>query len=149
MRSELSDGIRDTQKEYRRLVHKFYKVHPPFGTGDMKRDLLEYRQLIVRGLAAEDVVLFSLSKTQNLSTLDDGDKCLLDTWGVEFPKSNLKVLAGSSLQPYRRAFDLLDKNWLHFRDEHGLPDGARVYFEYLSKKMALALNPTAPPPSGV
>lgn len=146
IRSELSHGIEDTQKEYRRLVHKFYTAHNPFGTGDTEKDLAEYRQLIVHALAAGDVVLFSLSKTQDLSILNEGDRCLLDRWGVEFPNRNPSVLAEASLIYYCQVFNFLcqDDQWHHFRSKYNLPDGARVYYEYLSKKLSIALSTTAP-----
>ena len=107
IRSELSHGIEDTQKEYRRLVHKFYKAHNPFSSGNTQTDLIEYRQLITHALAAGDVVLFSLSRSQDPSTLDDGDRCLLDTWGIEFPDNNLDILAEGSLEYYCNVFSFL------------------------------------------
>lgn len=144
IRSELSHGIEDTQREYRRLVHKFYKTHNPFGTGDTQRDLAEYRQLIIHALAAGDVALFSLSDRENLSTLDDGDFCLLDKWGVEFPGQNPNILAEGSLQYYCEVFNFLcqDDQWHHFRSKYNMPDGAKVYYEYLSKKLSITLSTT-------
>jgi len=145
IRSELSHGIEDTQKEYRRLVHKFYKTHNPFGTGNTEKDLAEYRQLIIHALAAGDVVLFSLSRREEMSILDDGERCLLDKWGVEFPGRNPSVLAEDSLQYYCEVFSFLcqDDQWHHFRSNHNLPDGAKLYYEYLSQKLSAALRTTA------
>lgn len=145
IRSELSHGIEDTQREYRRLVHKFYKTHNPFGTGNTQRDLAEYRQLIIHALAAGDVVLFSLSGREDPSTLDDRDRCLLDKWGVEFPGQNPGVLAEGSLQYYCKVLSFLcqDDQWRHFRSKYNLPDGAKVYYEYLSKKLSVTLSTMA------
>jgi len=144
IRSELSHGIEDTQREYPRLVHKFYKTHNPFSTGNTEKDLAEYRQLIVHSLAAGDVVLFSLSERDYQSTLDDGECCLLDRWGVEFTGKNPSVLAQGSLEYYCKVFNFLcqDDQWQHFRSKYNLPDGAKVYYEYLSKKLSVALSAT-------
>ncbi|PSB17070.1 hypothetical protein C7B65_19865 [Phormidesmis priestleyi ULC007] len=142
IRSALSNGIEDTQKEYRRLVHKFYTAHKPFRTGDTQKDLAEYRKLLVHSLAAGDVILFSLSRSS--AALDDGDRCLLDTWGVEFPHNTPDALAKGSLEYYFKMFSFLcqDQEWQHFRNKYNLPDGAKVYYEYLAKKMAIALKVT-------
>jgi hypothetical protein len=135
IRSELFHGIEDTQKEYRRLVHKFYQIHKPFNTGNLEQDLAEYRQLIVHSLAAGDSVLFSFSKKENV---DDGNICLIDKWGVEFPGENPTVLAKESLSYYSELFGFLckDNEWRHFRDKYNLPDGAKIYYEYLVRKLS-------------
>lgn len=138
IRSDLSHGIAGTQKEYRRLVHRFYKRHNPFGSGNVEQDLVEYRLLLIHALAAGDVVLFSLSGNQSPALQDDGNKCLLDTWGVDFPLNKPNVLAGKFLQWYSEVFNHLcqDEQWEHFRQEYNLPNGARIYYEYLSRKMS-------------
>ena len=138
IRSELSHGIAGTQKEYRRLVHRFYRKHNPFGSGNAEQDLAEYRLLLVHALAAGDVVLFSLSGTPTPPQQDNGNRCLLDTWGIEFPLHRRNILAKNSLQWYSRVFSHLcqDEQWEHFRHMYNLPDGARIYYEYLSRKMS-------------
>jgi hypothetical protein len=138
IRSDLWDGIGDTQREYRLLVQKFYMTHKPFGARDTKQDLMEYRQLIVHALAANDVTLFSSTRSQEINS---SNASLIDVWGVSFPMQNPQILS-QPLKYYCDAFNLLcrDENWNEFRMLYNLPEGAKVYYEYLAKKLFSAIN---------
>lgn len=122
LRTQLRTGFQSAREEYSQLVDEFYTSYCPFKTGNTEQDLEEYRELIGHALVAEDMGL-------------------IDKWGIR--EVDPKTLAKGSFQYYFDVFSDLCNNWEHFQEAHGLPEGARAYYQYLVDKLSRKIRVSA------
>lgn len=102
---------------YSQTVNEYYLKFPPFGTGDVNKDFEDFIELV-----GHSVII--------------GNYFLLSEWGVKYPLNQPSVLAGKQLlSRYVDGFKkAITEKWEENKTQHGWPDEAQEYWQYLIRE---------------